>query len=128
MIEASRVFQGRTSLLKSLPRATDCIDMLQNSHGMSIPALVPPCFEDPSYSVSTGATRPPFSVCQPHHSQGPSIVPSARVLQEVLYPNEMNYPGYLTDFSANQSLPLPWIPSWRQRQNVPYLSHPHTGR
>lgn len=101
--------------------------MLQNSHGVSIPALVPPCFEEPGYGINTSTSRAPFSICQPHVSGPNPVVPSARVLQEVMYTNEMNYPGYMSDIPANQGLPLPWMSSWHQRQNLPYLSHPHPG-
>lgn len=100
--------------------------MLQTNHGMSIPALVPPRFEEPNYGMNTSSPRPPpFSMCQPHASN--SLVPSARVLQEVLYSNEMNYPSYMPDMPNNQSLPLPWVSSWHQRQNLPYLGHPRPG-
>lgn len=103
--------------------------MLQTNHGMSIPALVPPRFEEPSYGMNTSSSRPPpFSMCQPHASIPSPIVPSARVLQEVLYSNEMNYPNYMPDMPSNQSLPLPWMSSWHQRQNLPYLGHPHPGK
>lgn len=103
--------------------------MLQNSHGVSIPALVPPCFEEPGYGINnTGTLRPPFSVCQPHVSGPNPIVPSARVLQEVMYTNEMSYPSYMADIPSNQGLPLPWMSSWHQRQNLQYLSHPHPGK
>ena len=102
--------------------------MLQNSHGVSIPALVPPCFEEPGYGINTSTSRAPFSMCQPHVSGPNPVVPSARVLQEVMYTNEMNYPGYMPDIPANQGLPLPWMSSWHQRQNLPYLSHPHPGK
>ena len=101
--------------------------MLQTNHGMSIPALVPPRFEEPNYGMNTSSPRPPpFSMCQPHASN--SLVPSARVLQEVLYSNEMNYPSYMPDMPNNQSLPLPWMSSWHQRQNLPYLGHPRPGK
>ena len=101
--------------------------MLQTNHGMSIPALVPPRFEEPNYGMNTSSPRPPpFSMCQPHASN--SLVPSARVLQEVLYSNEMNYPSYMPDMPNNQSLPLPWVSSWHQRQNLPYLGHPRPGK
>lgn len=103
--------------------------MLQTSHGMSIPALVPPCFEEPSYGINTNSSRPPpFTMCQPHASGPNSVVPSARVLQEVLYSNEMNFPSYMPDMPNNQGLPLPWMSSWHQRQNLPYLGHPHPGK
>lgn len=102
--------------------------MLQTSHGMSIPALVPPCFEEPSYGINTSSSRPPpFTMCQPHASGPNPIVPSARVLQEVLYSNEM-YPSYMPDIPSNQGLPLPWMSSWHQRQNLHYLGHPHPGK
>ena len=103
--------------------------MLQSGYGVSIPALVPPCFEDPGYGITTNTSRPPFSVCQPHVA-GPSpiAVPSARILQEVIYPNEMNYPNYMPDIPTNQGLPLPWMSSCHQRQNLQYLSHPHPGK
>lgn len=104
-------------------------NMLQTSHGMSIPALVPPCFEEPSYGINTSSSRPPpFTMCQPHASGPNSVVPSARVLQEVLYSNEMNFPSYMPDMPNNQGLPLPWMSSWHQRQNLPYLGHPHPGK
>ena len=103
--------------------------MLQNSHGVSIPALVPPCFEEPGYGINnTGTSRPPFSVCQPHVTGPNPIVPSARVLQEVMYTNEMSYPSYMADIPSNQGLPLPWMSSWHQRQNLQYHSHPHPGK
>ena len=102
--------------------------MLQNSPGMSIPALVPPRFEEPGYGINTSASRPPFSVCPPHVSGPNTFVPSARVLQEVMYSNEMNYPNYMPDIPANQGLPLPWISSWHQRQNLQYIGHTHPGK
>lgn len=101
--------------------------MLQNSPGMSIPALVPPRFEEPGYGINTSASRPPFSVRPPHVSGPNTFVPSARVLQEVMYSNEMNYPNYMSDIPANQGLPLPWISSWHQRQNLQYIGHTHPG-
>lgn len=102
--------------------------MLQNSHGMSIPALVPPCFEESGYGINTSTSRPPFSVCQPHVTGPNPIVPSARVLQEVMYSNEMNYPSYMPDIPSSQGVPLPWMSSWHQRQNLQYLAHPHPGK
>lgn len=102
--------------------------MLQNSHGMSIPALVPPCFEEPGYGINTSVSRPPFSICQPHVTGSNGIAPSARVLQEVMFPNEMNYPSYIPDIPSNQGLALPWMSSWHQRQNLQYLGHPHPGK
>ena len=102
--------------------------MLQNSHGMSIPALVPPCFEEPGYGINTSVSRPPFSICQPHVTGSNGIAPSARVLQEVMFPNEMNYPSYMPDIPSNQGLALPWVSSWHQRQNLQYLGHPHPGK
>ncbi|XP_015754829.1 PREDICTED: homeobox protein EMX1-like [Acropora digitifera] len=102
--------------------------MLPNSHGVSIPALVPPCFEEPGYGINTSTSRQPFSVCQPHvTSPNPIAVPSPRVLQEMMFPNEMNYPSYVPEMPPNQGLSLQWMSSWHQRQNLPYLSHPHPG-
>jgi len=40
----------------------------------------------------------------------------------------MNFPSYMPDIQNNQGLPLPWMSSWHQRQNLPYLGHPHPGK
>lgn len=123
--------QNRTAAFSWYDRVSESgtvTNMLQTSHGMSIPALVPPCFEEPSYGINTSSSRPPFTMCQPHASGPNPVVPSARVLQEVLYSNEMNFPNYMPDMPNNQGLPLPWMSSWHQRQNFPYLGHPHPGK
>lgn len=93
---------------------------MQNGPGLSIPSLVP-CYDEQS-CMTNAPSRPQF--CTPSPQNG---YHSGRVLQEMMYQNEVNYQGFMSDHRGNQSLQSSWSPPWAPRQNVPYLAHTHPG-
>lgn len=89
--------------------------------GLSLPSLVS-CYEDQSCMTTSTPSRPQYCSPNPQNNYH-----SGRVLQEMMYQNEVNFPGFMTDHRGNQGLQSSWSSPWGPRQNVPYLAHPHPG-